>query len=202
MREAGRVLRAGAVDAGAAFLDGGVGDPRRRAEGRYIFRAAKAALPATGHVRRDQEAAVDLAARVAPVLFLLGFGTVAVAQAGPAVVRVAMPVTATATESYEVPGRTEPLESARIFTRANRIVRERRFDIGDRVAAGDVLAVIDAPDLDRAVDAARAAREQAEVRYTNAKEVAERVPALVQARERWVAAGWHPPPDSGQQQQP
>lgn len=121
-------------------------------------------------------------ARCAPVLFLLGCGTVAVAQTGPAVVRVATPVPATATESYEVPGRTEPLESARIFTRANGIVRERRFDIGDRVAAGDVLAVIDAPDVDRAVDAARAAREQAEVRHANAKEVAERAPALVLAR--------------------
>lgn len=120
--------------------------------------------------------------RVAPFLFLLGGGTVAVAQAGPAVVRVATPVPATATESYEVPGRTEPLEAARIFTRANGIVRERRFDIGDRVEAGAVLAVIDAPELDRAVEAARATREQAEVRHANAKEVADRVPALVQAR--------------------
>ena len=63
--------------------------------------------------------------------------------------------------AYELPGRTEPLESALIFTRATGIVRERKFDIGDQVKAGDVLAIIDAPEIDREVEAARAAMDQA-----------------------------------------
>ena len=61
--------------------------------------------------------------------------------APPVEVRTALPQPITADAVTEAPGRTEPIESARIFTRATGIVRERRVDIGDRVAAGDVLAL-------------------------------------------------------------
>lgn len=90
------------------------------------------------------------------------------------VVRVAAPLPAADTAAYALPGRTEPIESARVFTRATGIVRERVFDIGDAVTAGQTLAVIAVPDLDRAVEAARAALEQAEVRAANARTLAGR----------------------------
>lgn len=100
----------------------------------------------------------------------------------PATVRVAMPQPLTAAEAHEVPGRTEPIESARVFTRATGIVRERRFDIGDRVEAGAVLAVIDVPDLDLAVLAATAQVEAAKVRADHARSEADRTGPLVETK--------------------
>lgn len=100
-------------------------------------------------------------------------GTVATA------VRTVTPKSASAAATYVIPGRTEPFESARVFTRATGIIQERRVDIGDRVKQGDVLAVVDAPELDRAVEAARAAVEQAKVRAVNARSLAERASTLL-----------------------
>ena len=94
--------------------------------------------------------------------------------AAPPAVRTVAPASAAKAASYSVPGRTEPFESARIFTRAVGIVKERRFDIGDLVKAGDVLAVIDVPDLERAVESARATVEQAQARADNSRSLASR----------------------------
>ena len=108
------------------------------------------------------------------VLFFL-FGAVAAlsAQEIPQVRTVtAKPVTSAAV--YEIPGRTEPIESATIFTRATGVIRERRFEIGQVAKAGDVLALIDAPEIDRAVDAARANVEQAIARAANAQGLSNR----------------------------
>lgn len=97
-------------------------------------------------------------------------------------VRVAKPAPAAAGAAYVVPGRTEPAESARIFTRATGIVQSRNFDIGDTVKAGDVLAVVAVPDLDRSVEAAKASLEQAEVRARNARTQAGRSAELFASR--------------------
>jgi RND family efflux transporter MFP subunit len=97
-------------------------------------------------------------------------------------VRTALPAAATVAGAYELPGRTEPIESATIFTRATGIVRERKFDIGDRVKAGEVLAVIDAPEIDRAVDAARAKIDQAAIRAKTARQAADRSESLLNTR--------------------
>lgn len=94
-------------------------------------------------------------------------------------VRTVLPVVSTAPTRYELPGRTEPLETATIFTRATGIVRERRFDIGDPVKAGEELAVIDVPDVDRAVEAARATVDQAALRARTARQVGDRAAALL-----------------------
>ncbi len=97
-------------------------------------------------------------------------------------VTTVLPVAAAAASHYELPGRTEALASATIFTRATGIVRERRFDIGDPVKAGEVLAIIDAPELDRAVEAARATVDQATTRAKTAHQVADRSAALRESR--------------------
>lgn len=102
------------------------------------------------------------------------------AQTAPApIVRTVAPAPANGTSHYALPGRTEPVEAARVFTRATGIVQKRGFDIGDRVQAGDPLAVIDVPDLDRAVEAASATLEQAEVRAANAGTLAKRATDLL-----------------------
>jgi RND family efflux transporter MFP subunit len=103
------------------------------------------------------------------------------AQEKPAV-RTTLPTSATVASVYELPGRTEPLESALVFTRATGIVRERKFDIGDAVKAGDVLAIIDAPEIDREVEAARAAMDQAAARAKTARQAADRSGTLLNTR--------------------
>lgn len=98
----------------------------------------------------------------------------------PPTVRVTAPKPVTAATRYTVPGRTEPFAQVRVFTRATGTVRERRFDIGARVAAGEVLAIVDAPDVDRAVAAAAATVEQAEAQAKVAEVVARRAAALAE----------------------
>ena len=59
-----------------------------------------------------------------------------------------------------IPGTTLAYEEAYIYARASGYVSRRLVDIGDRVHAGQLLAVIDAPDLDKQVAQARANLEQ------------------------------------------
>jgi membrane fusion protein (multidrug efflux system) len=102
------------------------------------------------------------------------------AQEAPAV-RTALPKKPAQTIRYEVPGRTEPLESATIYTRATGIISERKFDIGGEVKAGDVLAVVSAPEIDRAVEAARANVEQVKARANNALSLSNRSSRLLKS---------------------
>lgn len=97
-------------------------------------------------------------------------------------VKVVTPKPATANRAFEIPGRTEPAEQASIFSRATGTVRELTVDIGDRRKAGEVLAVIDAPEIDRQIDAAQAAVEQSEARAQSARSVATRSAGLLDAR--------------------
>jgi multidrug efflux pump subunit AcrA (membrane-fusion protein) len=61
-----------------------------------------------------------------------------------------------------VPGTTTPLTEAFVYARANGYLKRRLVDIGDHVKKGQLLAVIDAPDLDQQVDQAREQVKQAE----------------------------------------
>jgi RND family efflux transporter MFP subunit len=96
-------------------------------------------------------------------------------------VRTVRPAKAMETARFEVPGRTEPIESATIFTRASGVIRERRFEIGDVVASGDILAAVEAPEIDRAVEAARANVEQASARAANAQSLSARSSRLLKS---------------------
>lgn len=55
----------------------------------------------------------------------------------------------------ELPGTTTGLVEAPIYARASGYVSKRYVDIGDRVKPGQLMAMIDAPDLDQQVDQAR-----------------------------------------------
>jgi multidrug efflux pump subunit AcrA (membrane-fusion protein) len=61
-----------------------------------------------------------------------------------------------------VPGTTTPFTQANIYARSSGYLKTRYVDIGDRVHQGQLLAVIDAPDLDQQVDQARASLRQAQ----------------------------------------
>ena len=66
------------------------------------------------------------------------------------------------TSELLLPGNITPITEAYIFARASGYLKRRYVDIGDRVAADQLLAEIDAPDLDQQVSQARAAVAQAE----------------------------------------
>lgn len=61
-----------------------------------------------------------------------------------------------------LPGTITPITEAYVFARAAGYLKRRYVDIGDRVRAGQLLAEIDAPDLDQQVTQAEAAVAQAE----------------------------------------
>ena len=61
-----------------------------------------------------------------------------------------------------IPGTTTPMTEAFVYARANGYLKRRLVDIGDHVKKGQLLAVIDAPDLDQQVDQAREQVRQAE----------------------------------------
>ena len=68
----------------------------------------------------------------------------------------------TSQADLELPGTTTGLVEAPIFARASGYVSRRLVDIGDRVKAGQLMAVIDAPELDQQVDQARSTLRQSE----------------------------------------
>src|SRR6476646_10860925 len=59
-------------------------------------------------------------------------------------------------------GNITPITEAYIFARASGYLKRRYVDIGDRVSPNQLLAEIDAPDLDQQVSQAKAAVAQAE----------------------------------------
>jgi RND family efflux transporter MFP subunit len=98
--------------------------------------------------------------------------------AAPAVPEVLTAVARAAETSYtlSLPARALAGESAQIYARATGLVAERGVDLGDRVAAGQVLAVISTPEIDAAVHEAeaelgraRAAEELARVNFERAE---------------------------------
>jgi RND family efflux transporter MFP subunit len=59
-----------------------------------------------------------------------------------------------------LPGNIEALTEAPVLARASGYIKKRYADIGDRVKSGQLLAEIEAPELDRQVDQAHAAADQ------------------------------------------
>ena len=61
---------------------------------------------------------------------------------------------------FSLPGSAEALNTATLYARVNGYLKSRLVDIGDRVETGQLLAVIDAPDLDAQLNQTRAQLEQ------------------------------------------
>jgi len=89
-----------------------------------------------------------------------------------------------------LPGTIEAFESATIYARQSGYLAERRVDIGSRVKAGDLLAVIAAPEIDDQLAQARAqlTQLQAALRQSEAQK------SLAEANDRRTASlvekGW------------
>lgn len=135
---------------------------------------------------------IRILAAIAVVLLLLAAGiwprimrnrrAVDVAHAGSAelpLVNVVRAQDAPQTSELLLPGNTEAVTSARIFARANGYVRQRFVDIGSRVKAGEVLAVIETPEVDQQLAEARATAEQSRAAQEQAKANLEQARAAV-----------------------
>ncbi len=86
------------------------------------------------------------------------------------VVNVAPPATKAKRATLDLPGRLDAYSQAQLFARVSGYIREWKADIGTRVTAGQVLAEIDAPDLDQQIMQAKAdlASAQANLVLSNA----------------------------------
>ncbi|MDB6086222.1 MAG: efflux transporter, family, subunit, partial [Gammaproteobacteria bacterium] len=69
---------------------------------------------------------------------------------------VVRPRLAAAQTAVSLPGNLRPLYSAAVFARTNGYLESRSVDIGSHVKAGQVLAVISAPEVDQQLNQARA----------------------------------------------
>ena len=78
-----------------------------------------------------------------------------------------------------LPARALAGESAQIYARATGFVSERRVDLGDKVEAGQTLAVISAPEVDQAVRESQAQLSQAKADQELAKVNFDRASTLV-----------------------
>src|SRR5437899_1724620 len=115
--------------------------------GLLIGAALLALLVVIGIVPRVRQNAELIAASTAP-------------DAGIVQVSVIAPKRADGPIDLVLPSNIQAIEEAAIYARTNGYVRERYVDIGDRVAAGKVLAQIDTPELDQELSQARAALAQ------------------------------------------
>lgn len=135
----------------------------------------EAGVPASRSAGRPRRGALLLLALVLVALIAAGFWkgfvprqarervlaaeTKADVAAEP-VVNVRVAERAGAVSSLLLPGNIQPIAEAPVMARATGYVRKRNADIGDRVAAGQVLAEIEAPELKQQVAQARAVAEQ------------------------------------------
>ena len=84
-------------------------------------------------------------------------------------VRVAAVSASPSTMSVTLPATTSPFEAADIFARATGYIEKRNVDIGSRVKAGELLAVITAPELDHQIGQAEGSLAQTKATHRQTK---------------------------------
>jgi RND family efflux transporter MFP subunit len=99
-------------------------------------------------------------------------------QAVP-MVAVATPDTHGKQTTIELPGRLEAFSQAQIFARVSGYIKDWKADIGTPVKAGQLLAEIDAPDLDQQIMQAQADLSSAQANATLSKATLERGQSLI-----------------------
>ena len=99
-------------------------------------------------------------------------------QAVP-VVAVAAPDTRSRLATIELPGRLEAYAQAQIFARVSGYIKDWKADIGAPVKAGQLLAEIDAPDLDQQIMQAEADLASAQANAALSKMTLERGQSLI-----------------------
>ena len=108
-------------------------------------------------------------------------------EALPVSVVVAQP--GAAVEEFTLPGATEAIQDAPIYSRVNGYLAKRYANIGDHVVAGQVLADIDTPEVDQQVQGAVSAVAQAKANVVGARETLKRSAAALQSASANVRKG-------------
>jgi len=97
-------------------------------------------------------------------------------------VNVVCPKAAAPIDEVVLPGATQPFVNSPIYARTNGYLVKWFYDIGAKVKQGDLLAVIDTPELDKQLEQARADLASAESNLALSKTTAERWQGLVKTR--------------------
>jgi RND family efflux transporter MFP subunit len=170
-----------------------------------IVPAADVVTPGGNATERDRAhlaRKIGLGAGTA-LLILLGIGAIrhysqrreAVAamvtrqQAVPRV-RVEPVKLSTAPRDLSLPGTTSAFESATIYARQSGYIAERRVDIGSKVKAGDVLAIIAAPEVKDQLAQAKAQLVQMQAALKQAQAARTLADATYKRTSDLVAQGW------------
>jgi RND family efflux transporter MFP subunit len=95
------------------------------------------------------------------------------------VVAVAKPDVGAQHSALELPGRLEAFSQAQIFARVSGYIKDWKADIGTPVKSGQLLAEIDAPDLDQQIMQAEADVTSAQANATLSKATLERGQSLI-----------------------
>lgn len=92
--------------------------------------------------------------------------------------------------TLDLPGNIQAFDSATVYARATGYIAKRNVDIGSKVHAGDVLAIIAAPDLDQQLTQARAQLAQLQAAVTQASANKELAKVTNNRTVQLVAQGW------------
>jgi RND family efflux transporter MFP subunit len=95
---------------------------------------------------------------------------------------VVSPKSAAPIDEVVLPGATQPYVNSPIYARTNGYLMKWFYDIGAKVKQGDLLAIIDTPELDKQLEQARADLETAQSNLALSKTTAERWQGLVKTR--------------------
>ncbi len=101
------------------------------------------------------------------------------AAAAVQTVSVAIAEAAPAEEEIALPGTVQAIVETRVYARTSGYLKRWHSDIGERVKAGDVLAEIDSPEIDRQLRQAKAELLTAQANDRAAQATARRVRALL-----------------------
>ena len=97
----------------------------------------------------------------------------------------------TAPRVVDLPGTMQAFDSATLFARATGYIAKRNVDIGSQVRAGDVLAVIAAPDLDQQLAQAQAQLGQMQAALLQAEAGKSLADVTNRRTSRMVVEGWN-----------
>lgn len=98
-----------------------------------------------------------------------------------ATVSVVHPRRGAPVEEVVLPGNAQAYVATPVYARTNGYIKKWYFDIGARVKAGQLLAEIETPEVDRQLDQARADLSTAQANYDLAKTTADRYQALLKS---------------------
>src|SRR5678815_3389729 len=91
-------------------------------------------------------------------------------------------------KSVELPAELLPYEQSELFARVQGYVKEMKVDIGDRVRRGQILALIEAPELNTKQAEYQSALQAARAKYMSSNEMYQRLNAASQTKTPGIVA--------------